>query len=292
MSKRAVGDSVCAASESAHLKSFRHCLRNSRGWLSSWGIGPCYNSKLRQWPRRIAWTISIHPISLRIVFWAKNWRWVAGKEGQCSESGCTKKCSLNICAFYWRHLIQCGMCAVLLEKTRFSRSPTLRVRLSFAPASRTKSKSHQILRKPSHRVVVTCFSTIMSDYWETLPSFPGGCPRDCETQPNNKSNQDISGQVFLPWNKDFGSWNQLPATQSIIHFQMEVYPSIINFNRIFPYPKNHWHLVLRYPYLWVRGRYLEPLREGSGPSGNIGRGTEVPHTDWQWLTTITSIILF
>ena len=50
------------------------------------------------------------------------------------------------------------------------------------------------------------------------------------------------------------------------------------------YPKNHWHLVLRYPYLWVRGRYLEPLREGSGPSGNIGRGTEVPKTDKNWLT--------
>ena len=49
-------------------------------------------------------------------------------------------------------------------------------------------------------------------------------------------------------------------------------------------PKNHWHLVLRYPYLWVRGRYLEPLREGSGPSGNIGRGTEVPKTDKNWLT--------
>jgi len=172
---------VHAASESAHLESFRHCLRIPRCERLSGRITPFHNFVAQSWgstvPQNVlTWIISNHPISLRNLLELK----IGGglrvlRDKLCSESGLQTKYSLKIHAcpwggygsipintifrgmnihksqlfscelqgYYWfwhaaRYLffsVECVPCC-FRSATRFSlRSATLRVRLSFAPAT-------------------------------------------------------------------------------------------------------------------------------------------------------------
>ena len=171
-----------AASESAHLESFRHCLRIPRcGRLSSGGITPFHNFVAQSWgatvPTELFNLNNIKPSNFVEKFvGVKNWWWVAGIEGQAMfRIWMQTTYSLKIHAFPWggygsipintifrgmnihksqlfwcelqgyywfwhtaRYLflsVECVPCC-FRSATRFSlRSATLRVRLSFAPAS-------------------------------------------------------------------------------------------------------------------------------------------------------------
>ena len=116
-SKRTLGDSVHAASESAHLESFRHCLRIPRcGRLSSGRITPFHNFIAQSWgstvPQNVlTWIISNHPISLRNLFELK----IGGglrvlRDKQCSESGCKQHIPSK-----FMHVLEVGMDQYLLN---------------------------------------------------------------------------------------------------------------------------------------------------------------------------------